>query len=122
MATESSQRMPLRDPRPRSLVAVTWLLALAASGCLFALVVQHRTAPLDARSAVLRIDPNRASAAELELLPHIGPKIAATIIEFREHSAQSPAFRKLDDLDAIRGIGPATLEAIGPYLDFAPPE
>jgi competence protein ComEA len=47
------------------------------------------------------IDLNRASAAELETLPGIGPKLAGEIIRFRD---QQP-FRSVDDLDLVSGIG-----------------
>jgi competence protein ComEA len=54
------------------------------------------------------IDLNRASAAELETLPGIGPKLAGEIIRFRD---QQP-FRSVDDLDLVSGIGPKRLEAV----------
>jgi DNA uptake protein ComE-like DNA-binding protein len=66
----------------------------------------------------LRIDPNRATAAELDLLPRIGPKIGAAIIAYREAATQQPAFRNPEDLDRVKRIGPATVEALRPYLCF----
>ena len=54
------------------------------------------------------IDVNRATAAELESLPGIGPKYAAEIIRFRE---QQP-FQTVDDLEMVSGIGPKRLESI----------
>ncbi len=60
----------------------------------------------------LRIDPNTAPLAVLETLPRIGPAMAGRIVEARP-------FADLDDLDRrVRGIGPATREAIRPYLHF----
>ena len=82
--------------------------------------------PLDAGRAselVDRIDPNTADAQTLAALPTLGEKRAQLIIDYRErHSRQlpnrGPAFRRLEDLLRIRGIGPATIEQIAPYLEF----
>jgi competence protein ComEA len=54
-----------------------------------------------------RININRAGASELELLPGIGPSLAAKIIEYRE--ANGP-FQTPQDLVDVAGIGPAKLE------------
>ncbi|MGE0482240.1 MAG: ComEA family DNA-binding protein [Phycisphaerae bacterium] len=66
----------------------------------------------------LTIDPNTASAAELMLLPRIGPKLAANIVTFREAAAHRPAFRCVEDLDAVERIGPATVALLRPHLRF----
>lgn len=59
------------------------------------------------------IDLNRASQAELETIPGIGPVKAAAIVARR---AQAGPFTALEDLLEVDGIGPATLEAIRPYV------
>lgn len=59
------------------------------------------------------IDINRAPAAELELLPGIGPALAARIVEHRQ--AHGP-FRRVEDLTSVRGIGPVTLERLRPRV------
>lgn len=56
-----------------------------------------------------RLNINTASGAELELLPGIGPALAARILEDRQ--ANGP-FKTVDDLDRVKGIGPKTLERI----------
>ncbi|MCW6037923.1 helix-hairpin-helix domain-containing protein [Spirulina subsalsa FACHB-351] len=48
------------------------------------------------------VNVNRASQAELETLPGIGPALAGRIIEAR----QEQPFRSLEDLERVRGIGP----------------
>jgi competence protein ComEA len=58
------------------------------------------------------IDINTASAAELEQLPAIGPKLAQRIMEVR---AGSP-FTSVDDLRRVPGIGPKTLEKLRPHV------
>ena len=52
------------------------------------------------------IDLNRASAAELEALPGVGPALAARIVSHRE--AQGP-FATAEDLLQVSGIGAKTL-------------
>ena len=59
------------------------------------------------------VDLNRATAAELDALPGIGPATAQAIVDHRE--ANGP-FASVDDLEAVRGIGPAKLEAIRPLV------
>jgi competence protein ComEA len=59
------------------------------------------------------VDLNSATAAELDLLPGIGPATAQAIVDHRE--ANGP-FASVDDLEAVRGIGPAKLEAIRPLV------
>lgn len=65
----------------------------------------------------LKIDPNRASAEELRLLPGVGPQLASNIIRYREQSA-APAFRTPADLDRVSRIGPATVARLTPFLKF----
>ncbi len=78
-------------------------------------------AALSPARARLRLDPNRATAAELALLPRIGPRLADNIVRHRGPCPTRPAFCDLADLDGVRGIGPATLAAISPFLEFPHP-
>ncbi len=64
-----------------------------------------------------RIDPNTASATELERLPRVGPGLAARIVARRESAGP---FRTLADLDSIPGVGPALLAEVAPHLALAP--
>jgi competence ComEA-like helix-hairpin-helix protein len=63
------------------------------------------------------LDPNRAGAEALVALPGVGPVLARRIVEERERSGP---FRGPDDLLRVRGIGPATLNRLRPYLRFGP--
>ncbi|NLM36757.1 MAG: helix-hairpin-helix domain-containing protein [Firmicutes bacterium] len=64
-------------------------------------------------AASFRLDPNTASYEELQILPGIGPVLAARIIEYRETVGK---FQTIDDLLAVKGIGEKTLAKIRPYL------
>ena len=64
-----------------------------------------------------RLDPNAATAAELSVLPGLGPSKAEAIVAHRA-ARPFPAFRTPDDLADVRGIGPAIVETIRPYLYF----
>jgi competence protein ComEA len=59
-----------------------------------------------------RIDINRAGVEELMLLPGIGPKKAASVLEWR---AAHGRFASVDGLLEVRGIGRSTLERLRPY-------
>ena len=58
---------------------------------------------------------NRATAAELEELPGIGPVLAGRILDWRDENGP---FTGPEDLMAVSGIGPAIWEDIAPYIDF----
>lgn len=59
------------------------------------------------------LDLNRATAEDLQQLPGIGPATASAIVAHRE--ANGP-FRSVDQLDDVRGIGPAKLEQLRPLV------
>ncbi len=64
-----------------------------------------------------RIDPNRATEAQLDRLPGVGPSTAAEIVRLR---ALGPLARP-EDLLAVKGLGPATLEKIRVHLEWTDP-
>ena len=59
------------------------------------------------------VDLNAADAGQLELLPGIGPALAAAIVE---HRARNGRFRSVDDLLDVPGIGPAKLATLRPLV------
>jgi comEA protein len=65
----------------------------------------------------LRLDLNKASAGELMALPGIGEKRAQAVVAWRD--AHGP-FHCVDDLDDVRGIGPATLDRLRPFVSVGP--
>jgi len=58
-------------------------------------------------------DPNADPPGPLQLLPGIGPTLAAAIVAERESGGP---YRDPGDLCRVRGIGPRTLEQIRPAL------
>jgi competence protein ComEA len=64
-----------------------------------------------------KLDLNRASEADLLLLPQMKPEWAGIIVERRQ---QAP-WKRIEDLNDIPGIGPKTLEKWWPHLEAVPP-
>lgn len=62
------------------------------------------------------VDLNRATEEELRRLPGIGPVLAGRIMEAR----RAEAFRRVDDLRRVRGIGAKTLEKLRPHVTVGP--
>lgn len=52
-----------------------------------------------------RVNINRASQAELETLPRVGPTLAQRIID---HRTEHGPFRNIEDLQAVSGVGDQT--------------
>jgi competence protein ComEA len=108
-------------------------LSLLIAGILLYLLIRYQISPaqisnpqpsnpLHSDELLDKLDPNTASASDLAALPNLGPAMARRILEDREqfqkqHPNQIP-YRELKDLERIKGIGPATLENLRPYLRF----
>ncbi len=69
--------------------------------------------PKEALLAGTKIDVNRASAEDLEIVPGIGSKLAERIIEDR---IARGSFRALEDVTRVTGIGEKTVEKMRPYV------
>lgn len=74
---------------------------------------ERRSRPLEEKE---RLDPNVAPEVELDRLPGVGPATAAAIVAARD----TAAFTRPEDLLSVRGIGPATLERIRPWVRMEP--
>ena len=72
---------------------------------------ERRTRPLEPGE---RIDLNTADSLELQRLPRVGPAMARAILETR--SARG-GIRTWHDLDAVPGVGDATLERLRPSIE-----
>ena len=64
------------------------------------------------------INLNTANATDLQQVPGIGPSTAQKILDTRKSYG---AFKSVDDLLAIKGIGPKKLEKMRKYLTVAKP-
>lgn len=106
---------PQSQPRDARRFAGVILAPLALSA-----VAAASLRPIDASppNLALRIDLNTADAAELTLLPDIGPARARAIIADRE--AHGP-FDTLADLDRVPGLGARTIDSVSPYATAADP-
>lgn len=65
-----------------------------------------------------KIDINTATAAQLDLLPGVGPSIAQRIIDYREKKGR---FSRPEDLVAVPGIGEKTFAQMQPYVTVTSP-
>jgi competence protein ComEA len=119
LAPPDARRLRPRSSPIGALGALLGLLAIASLGRVGSSAVPSAGTPSSEprasgpgaprASAVGPLDLNRASAAELERLPRIGPSLAARIVADRE--ARGP-FRSVAELDRVVGVGPATLAAV----------
>jgi competence protein ComEA len=66
---------------------------------------------------VTPVNLNTATSADLEKLPGVGPAVAARIIEYRQKNG---AFKKIEDLMNVRGIGEKTFLRLKPLITIAP--
>jgi DNA uptake protein ComE-like DNA-binding protein len=98
--------------------AATALLAIQVAGWCRELSARSGP-PISAAQLQLRLDPNKATAAELDLLPRVGEKIAANIVAYRESVSDAPAFGAAEDLAHVPRIGPVTVELLRPHLRFS---
>lgn len=70
--------------------------------------------PLPRSVMVMRVDVNHADSATLELLPGIGPKLAAQIVAQR----QVKPFTRAEELTRISGIGMTIMQRVKPMICF----
>jgi competence protein ComEA len=75
-----------------------------------------RPATLEMAQGAYRIDLNAATKAELLQMPGVGESLADRIDSYRREYG---AFRQVDDITRIHGVGPATLERLRPWVKVA---
>jgi competence protein ComEA len=93
-------------------------LAALAIGAVLAgawLAPAAHAAANDAKSSAVvgSVNVNTATVEELTALPGIGEKRAQAIVEARK---QKGGFKSVDELEEVKGIGPANLEKLRPHL------
>lgn len=105
--------MPARHRILSALVLVAALAAVAAT----APAPLAAAAPAARTDAEMRpVDINTAASSELEAVPGIGKSLASRIIAFRDKNG---AYKSVDDLLKVQGIGEKSLEKLRPYLTVA---
>lgn len=80
----------------------------------------HAVEGLPARLGLLlgiKLEINQATAEELQALPRIGPKLAQRVVELRRRRG---AFRSVEALQQVKGIGPRTVERLRPFVSVGP--
>lgn len=98
-------------------LVLSWAFAFRSVGCVPR--TSGPTAQQDAFSGE-RINPNEAPVPSLMRLPQIGLARARAIVTYRDQvrsqARQSLPFPTADDLQRIKGIGPAIVAEIRPWL------
>jgi competence ComEA-like helix-hairpin-helix protein len=114
----SDPPVPLIPRHSQPLIAALLVLGLAAMAVWFVAagglrggLVAYDEPPVTHPGFTVSI--NAATAAELAQLPGLGPATARRIVDHRR--AHGP-FTSHDDLLAVPGIGPITLEGVRPFL------
>jgi competence protein ComEA len=69
--------------------------------------------PAAAAATPAAVNVNTATLDELTALPGIGEKRAQAILDMRKEKG---GFKSVDELTEVKGIGPANLEKLRPYL------
>src|SRR5271156_1032434 len=90
---------------------------LVGAAILFVCVCALATPGLATKKPPLQpVNLNTATSEQLQQVPGIGPATADKILQMRKSYG---AFKSVDDLLAIRGIGPKRLEKMRKYLTVA---
>ncbi|SPP66489.1 helix-hairpin-helix domain-containing protein [Nitrospira lenta] len=63
-----------------------------------------------------RVDLNRATAADFDQLPGVGPVLAKRMVDYRKSVGR---FHAVEDLRAVKGIGKKKLEQLKPFVTVA---
>ena len=96
----------------RHSATLAFLAGLVLSLVPFSLVYAKKKPPAHT------ININTANSADLQQVPGIGPSTAQKILDTRKSYG---AFKSVDDLLAIKGIGPKRLEKMRKYLTVGKP-
>jgi competence protein ComEA len=113
--------MAARTPVESTSSGTTLMIALVASAVGFAMwMATQRTAlhddvkdRADFNWPDMRLDINRANAAELALLPGLGERLAQRILDDR---ARNGRFASVDELERVPGVGDTMIERLREYV------
>src|SRR4051794_30017562 len=118
--SQAQQKPPAPNPAWSRVVqiAAAFLLGVALTLFLVHVYLAQRwsTRPVELKPpepSARRIDLNRADRTQLLQVPNIGPALAERIVKHREENGD---FRSVDDLTQVKGVGPATLARLRPWV------
>lgn len=84
-----------------------------AAALLAALVLTTGPAFAAAQAPAGKVNLNTATVSQLEDLPGIGPALAARIVEHRQKNG---AFKSIEDVMAVKGVGEKNFSKIQGFL------
>ena len=94
-------------------------IPLAAIAALTVLAAAAQAADSDTGAASgAKININQATAAQLSMLPRIGPKVADRIVDYRKEHGN---FARPEDLMEVKGIGEKLFVVLKPYVTVSGP-
>ena len=112
-----------RNPRPARVAGLPPRLAgreaprRFIAALLTAMLVASAFAPSfaadEGSSLAGKVNLNTATVQELQLLPGVGEVRASAIVDLRK---QKGGFKSLDELEDVKGVGPAMMERLRPHL------
>ena len=91
---------------------------LVAAALLAAFVLTTGPAFAAAQAPAGKVNLNTATVSQLEDLPGVGPALAARIVEHRQKNG---AFKSVEDVMAVKGIGEKNFSKIQPHLSVGAP-
>lgn len=99
--------------RARRATAAMALVLIGASSWSIAMSRSERPTPVPTP----RIDLNRGDVHELQLLPGVGPAIAARIVADREERGP---YASVEDLERVSGVGERTVRRLRDHATVRP--
>lgn len=101
----------------RRVVLFTMLMALCNLFGPLPAVAQSPRPPAPARTELINL--NTSTAAQLALLPGIGPKTAELIVQYRQKTG---GFKKIEEIMNVRGVGEKSFLKIRNLISVTPPK
>ncbi|MEO0141889.1 MAG: helix-hairpin-helix domain-containing protein [candidate division WOR-3 bacterium] len=104
-------------PKKEFIVLLVLLVVLAGINLLAYIQYtnQQKGIELIVKEGTKPISINNAEVDDLEALPGIGPALARRIVEYR---ARHGAFKDLDELKDVKGIGEKVFRQILPFIEL----
>ncbi len=109
--------MPHLTKQERLVLICLSLIIFMGSGLQYALKKHPQLGRIvefiEGDQAFLKVDLNTATREELMEIPYIGKTRAEQILQYRRRHGD---FKKIDHLQEVKGIGPATYKKIAPFI------